>query len=622
MLKEILSRTELIERLNAPEHPRCYPPGSDRARWARLLDSPVRRAWAEEYLRAARQLKDRRGGEPLFPQLSAADALAFIRNGNRVDYEAGYFLRRSRLSLFTMAEYISWSGEFLPEIIEGIWQLLGELYWALPAHCSYLPGDPMPRRDKPAADLFAAETGAILADLVNLLGGKLAEESPELVNWLRATVIERVIDPLKFEPWWFGGANNWTPWCSANVLDAAFTFLNGEPVRQAQIIEMLLGPNDRFIANYPEDGGCDEGPGYFQVSALCLMQFLDELNRRTDNAYLDVMRQPKLRNMGEYIVKAHLTGPWFLSPSDSTAKMTPNANAGLLARYAELSGSELLASYAREALYGFGPRREPLPCGAEKSPLKLNDAIRNFCWAPAGDARRKVRYPALGALPDLQLFVLREQPEDEFRGTILTLKGGHNAEGHNHIDVGQFELFRDGAPVIVDTGTMCYDRFTFNERRYERWCYNAEGHNLPQINGVVQLDGGEYKATVLAAEPGCVELELCDAYPAGSRIASLIRKAELCPDGAATITDTLRPAGIAGTVRLPLYSAVEPVKRPDGSCRLGSVELRTEGIAVESVEVIELTDSRLIHSWGSRLYKLVLTGKQPEWKLLFSPVRS
>lgn len=186
----------------------------------------------------------------------------------------------------------------------------------------------MPRRDKPAADLFAAETGAILADLVNLLGGKLAEESPELVNWLRATVIERVIDPLKFEPWWFGGANNWTPWCSANVLDAAFTFLNGEPVRQAQIIEMLLGPNDRFIANYPEDGGCDEGPGYFQVSALCLMQFLDELNRRTDNAYLDVMRQPKLRNMGEYIVKAHLTGPWFLSPSDSTAKMTPNANAG------------------------------------------------------------------------------------------------------------------------------------------------------------------------------------------------------------------------------------------------------------------------------------------------------
>lgn len=147
MLKEILSRTELIERLNAPEHPRCYPPGSDRARWARLLDSPVRRAWAEEYLRAARQLKDRRGGEPLYPQLSAADALAFIRNGNRVDYEAGYFLRRSRLSLFTMAECISWSGEFLPEIIEGIWQLLGELYWALPAHCCYLPGDPMPRRD-------------------------------------------------------------------------------------------------------------------------------------------------------------------------------------------------------------------------------------------------------------------------------------------------------------------------------------------------------------------------------------------------------------------------------------------------------------------------------------------
>lgn len=309
----------------------------------------------EEYLRAARQLKDpARRRTCSTQQLSAADALAFIRNGNRVDYEAGYFLRRSRLSLFTMAECISWSGEFLPEIIEGIWQLLGELYWRCRPTAAYLPGDPMPRRDKPAADLFAAETGAILADLVNLLGGKLAEESPELVNWLRATVIERVIDPLKFEPWWFGGANNWTPWCSANVLDAAFTFLNGEPVRQAQIIEMLLGPNDRFIANYPEDGGCDEGPGYFQVSALCLMQFLDELNRRTDNAYLDVMRQPKLRNMGEYIVKAHLTGPWFLSPSDSTAKMTPNANAGCSPAMRNSPAANCLPPMQREALYGSG----------------------------------------------------------------------------------------------------------------------------------------------------------------------------------------------------------------------------------------------------------------------------
>lgn len=245
----------------------------------------------------------------------------------------------------------------------------------------------MPRRDKPAADLFAAETGAILADLVNLLGGKLAEESPELVNWLRATVIERVIDPLKFEPWWFGGANNWTPWCSANVLDAAFTFLNGEPVRQAQIIEMLLGPNDRFIANYPEDGGCDEGPGYFQVSALCLMQFLDELNRRTDNAYLDVMRQPKLRNMGEYIVKAHLTGPWFLSPSDSTAKMTPNANAGCSPAMRNSPAANCLPPMRGKRFTDSGRAWEPLPCGAEKSPLKLNDAIRNFCWAPAETAR-------------------------------------------------------------------------------------------------------------------------------------------------------------------------------------------------------------------------------------------
>ncbi|MEI3001884.1 MAG: heparinase II/III family protein [Victivallis sp.] len=299
------------------------------------------------------------------------------------------------------------------------------------------------------------------------------------------------------------------------------------------------------------------------------MQFLDELIcAAPHNAYLDVMRQPKLRNMGEYIVKAHLHRP-LVSRSPSSPHGEDDAErqrraAGPLR--GTLSGSELACLLcAGRSFYG---SRQLAPGAAsvwsrEESPQAERRDSCNFCWGPPGDARRKVRYPALGALPDLQLFVLREQPENEFRGTILTLKGGHNAEGHNHIDVGQFELFRDGAPVIVDTGTMCYDRFTFNERRYERWCYNAEENNLPQINGVVQLDGGEYKATVLAAEPGCVELELCDAYPAGSA-SQADPQSQLCPDGAATITDTLRPAGIAGTVRLPLYSAVEPVKRPDG----------------------------------------------------------
>ncbi|MEI3000903.1 MAG: hypothetical protein V8T86_08385, partial [Victivallis sp.] len=125
--------------------------------------------------------------------------------------------------------------------------------------------------------------------------------------------------------------------------------------------------------------------------------------------------------------------------------------------------------------------------------------------------------------------------------TILTLKGGHNAEGHNHIDVGQLQLFRDGAPVIVHTGTMCYDRFTFNERRYERWCYNAEGTTVASMKWLNPM--------VVSTRQRAPRRSGCPRTRTLRRLSgrlphrkALICKAKLRPDGAATITDTLRPA--------------------------------------------------------------------------------
>ena len=67
--------------------------------------------------------------------------------------------------------------------------------------------------------------------------------------------------------------------------------------------------------------------------------------------------------------------------------------------------------------------------------------------------------------------------------------GSHNDQSHNHNDVGNFVVFADGQPVIVDAGRPTYTAQTFSIRRYEIWAMQSAFHNLPTINGQMQQAG-------------------------------------------------------------------------------------------------------------------------------------
>ena len=54
-------------------------------------------------------------------------------------------------------------------------------------------------------------------------------------------------------------------------------------------------------------------------------------------------------------------------------------------------------------------------------------------------------------LPETQVMVARAQGGST-AGLYLAAKGGHNAESHNHNDVGHFIVYADGRPVLIDIG--------------------------------------------------------------------------------------------------------------------------------------------------------------------------
>jgi Heparinase II/III-like protein len=98
----------------------------------------------------------------------------------------------------------------------------------------------------------------------------------------------------------------------------------------------------------------------------------------------------------------------------------------------------------------------------------------------------------------------------------LALKGGHNAEHHNHNDVGTFMIVSGQAMVLCDPGAEVYTARTFSARRYESDVLNSFGHPVPMIAGQLQRTGaqaiGEVLRTDFSDARDILDLDLRSAY--------------------------------------------------------------------------------------------------------------
>ena len=83
-----------------------------------------------------------------YPILTASDYMEFSEMGNRSRYEAAMFDRRRALNALVLAECTENSGRFLKDIINGIYCILEESTWCVPAHNTYIRDTPQ----EPLAD--------------------------------------------------------------------------------------------------------------------------------------------------------------------------------------------------------------------------------------------------------------------------------------------------------------------------------------------------------------------------------------------------------------------------------------------------------------------------------------
>jgi Heparinase II/III-like protein len=438
-------------------------------------------------------------GKPYAP-LPATLFLEYARNGNRSHFENVQFGRRAHLRQLVLAECVERKGRLLDEIADGVWSTCEETFWGVPAHLSaQKSGVGLPDVSEPIIELFAAETGALLAWTDYLVGAQLDSVNPLVRARIAYEVERRILAPYRdrIDFWWMGldprlanrTMNNWNPWINSNVLTCVL-LMDGDETRRAATAHKVLTSIDRFLASYHSDGGCDEGPGYWSRAGGSLFDNLELLHSASKGA-IDYYSDPLVREIGRYIYRAHIADDWFVNFADASAKI--HLDGDLVYRYGvaiQDANMRALGAYAAQQGVSVGD-----------SLGRALPAIFNY--TAVHDAEGHQPFVRDVWLDGIQVAAARRKAGSA-DGFYFAALGGHNAESHNHNDVGNFIVFLNGDPVLIDVGVETYTAKTFSPRRYEIWTMQSAYHNLPTINGAMQNDGRQYEARELVSIGRCV----------------------------------------------------------------------------------------------------------------------
>jgi len=595
-------------------HP--YPTVAERDDWESILES----------VRNAHIARGEKSLDYDWPTILATRFMDYVRTGDRNRHSSVSNGRRNALVGMVIAECMENQGRFLDDIMNGVWAICEESFWGVPAHLSaQKAGSGLSDVTEPIVDLFAAETSALLAWTVYLLGAKLDEISKLIVPRIEWEIDRRILTPLfeRDDFGWMGfqgqRVNNWNPWICSNWLISALLMEKDEERRFA-LVNKAIKSLDNFIDPYPKDGGCDEGPSYWGRAGASLYDCLELLYSATDGQ-INVYDEPLVQNIAKFIYRVQIHDRYFINFADAPAMLTPSPSL-VYAFGKRINDPDMMS------LGGWAAGKNDIQNkGIGDSISRMLPAL--FSIEEVLEADSTPPLPRDVWLDEIQVMVARDNGGSS-DGLFVAVKGGHNAESHNHNDVGNLVVYVDGEPVLVDAGVENYTAKTFSSKRYEIWTMQSAYHNLPTVNGVQQAPGGKYAAqnATYKADDQTAELtlDIARAYPEEAGIDTWMRTVALKRDDRITVSDSYKLKKASGDLILNLLTPCRVLLQDDGNIALrsselsegrssGAVQLRYDaGKLKASTEEMPVEDNRLRRIWGNYLTRIVLKAKKPSRK--------
>ncbi len=606
MFREWLDQHKLEEVLVPRQEYHPFPKVEERTIWDELPSELKEEmiGYGEEYL------------EYDWPSLPAVRFMDYLRDGNRSRYEALHFSRREGLAKLIIAECVEGKSRFIDDIINGIWYLCEESFWGVPAH-NYTRSHTsiLPNVSEPIIDLFAAETAGLLAWAYYLLGSKLNEVSPLILERIEKETRHRILDPFleREDFFWMGynsKVNNWNPWVNSNCL-TAFLIIEKDEQRRVKAVSKAMYTLDFFMDVYHPDGGCDEGTSYWDRAGASLFDCLEQLYDASDGK-IDFYAQSIVQEIGRFIYRSFIAKNYFINFADGGAKVKINGD--LIYRYGKRIRDPKLMAMGSSAKIQFANNKK-----GNFSLLRELPAL--FQYNEITNASQTPYYLRDTWLDGIQVMAAREK-EGSYQGLYLAAKGGHNNESHNHNDIGQYIIYANGMPVIIDVGVETYTKKTFSNQRYDIWTMQSTYHNLPTVNGIQQSPGQEFCAKninyQMDDESVKFSLDISSAYPKEAGILSWNRHFYFDRDVEASIQikDELSLNKETQDISFSMMAYRSPqlekgaIIFEDSDCYRVRVEYDATMLQAFS-ESITIEDNKLKSVWGDSIYRIVFKVIKP-----------
>ena len=501
-------------------------------------------------------------GETLeFKALPYSKWKLFWETGDRGMYEDDYFERRYFIEhALPLALIYPEDERFITKLSDAVFAICDEYTWCLPAHQGQRD-----KNDNSRVDLFASETGFYLAIIDTLLGDRL---DPLIRDRIRVEVKRRIFDTLlgcECYGWWETGSTNWTAVCTGSV--GCTMMLLAPELMDERMQQRLIKAMNGFLDGFADDGICTEGCGYWAYGVSFFVQFADMIKTFTDGK-VDYFKNEKVRSIATFPQRMFLSGKASVSFADGPRTL----------EYTFAVMHRLKSEYPEDVLI-YSPEYGSYDIGCGRLCIRLYGAIwhcdeyynnpadstacfeeyaANACWL----TKRTVKYG-------------------------FAAKAGHNAEMHNHNDVGSFIFAKGGRQLVMDLGAGVYTRQYFSSERYEIFEPSSRSHCVPIIDGKYQYNSKEAAARDVEYREGYFTMDIAGAYPEG--VAKSIKRTFVMDDDKVTMTDVF-DVDDESTVVERFVTLVEPAMGNDGSLYIGECKFTFRGDTAMKIHTEEAYD--------------------------------
>ena len=515
-----------------------YPEYTDREAWDKLTVDHKKLLVknGEKYLRYKWQ------------NTPAYSYIEFEKDGNR-EHGSTFADNNEALCGLLLAELAEGKGRFIPQLINGIY------FWSLAPTWNAHPHtgrDRVTNRNLPNPDVrFIALEGARLGALFSLtlyMFEKEFDKYDPMISKIAYKALEKNIFEPYLNEWnfthgheWLGfnrakgkTVGNWNTFCNTFSI-FSFLLCDKNQERLEAALKLCTWSIDQYLEALGLDGACDEGPSYWNMAGGKVYDFARMMYDASGGAF-NMFADDQIRRIGEWKSKTHIGDGWVLPFGDGEAHNWGDKE--ILFRFGEDIGSQELKNFSLYLLAD--PKKEEFRISTyfKYDPYRHLEVMR---YQEKMRAEQKAALEAAGGdfqkmMVNLRKDVTSEWYPDTQHAALRTdnlwflgAKGGHNNECHNHNDVGSGILFIEYCPVLIDPGVATYGKNTFGPNRYKQWNVRSEWHNLPLVNGQVQMEGKQYAAkdSKCDVKMNTFSTDFAGAYPEEAKCVSWHRTYKL-----------------------------------------------------------------------------------------------